>query len=1134
MPVLFAAGRQGFVERWLVTEKLLGPLAAAAPSDPDIPGDHRAGRTAFLSLGCVACHPLPERASAEQPDLDRIPFLGLTDRFPAAHLSGFLGKPRDRYPDGRMPPLPLSQKAARDIAAYLLLWSKRMAITPLESPPTLDEIRAVYHRFGVGDRSAVAAKLIQAKGCAQCHPGLEPSTPLDVPLAAGATGRGCLGDKTLPRYSLASQSRQELAAYLAVAADEKYSSPVEARQRLLARAGCVHCHQRDTDSPPPIEVVGSTLAGSGLETVPYQRTPRLTYANQKYTAAFLLAAVRDGVQGLRGPHYTYRMPPYGSDAGVLLQALAEGDGDVPPPNEPAASAAADPTLGPLVGSPLAGFQGYACISCHVWHGHRLADTDPGAVGPDLTRVAGRIRRDWFGRFLEDPARFHPGTPMPAVFPPGRPAALTSFLDGDARRQTEALWSYFALGSQAPSPAPPQPLSVDGPAPDEAPLVAQIPLHLPDRRVVESICVLYGTHDLVIYDLAGPGLDNIYVGAEILRQVQGRLRSYLVAGIPVGLGPMATPCLRLLGPGKAEALTIPTFHGYDRLADGVRLRWAAPFSSTTLDIIETLQHLGKPGNRELVRELRVGGLPPNHTLEWRNRVPQSPAAAVSVETSSGTISRTGDLLTVALRGNGAGQVASASLRYALPPARTPPARRWMAWADPGRSEGSLERPGYQALAYPRPKTRSGEDRVMPAALAVHPRTGRVFIASLKTGELFTLDAPADDGKKAQFRNYAQGLFEDSLALHAEDDALYVLHRRNLTRVVDSSGTGRADRFDRVAALPHGIADTYDYAYGLVRDKSGGFILSYAPYANTQLPGSGGAVRLEPGKKPQEIAFGFRNPLGWCAGPEGELFFTDNQGEWVATNKLCHLVEGRFYGFPNPAQRQHTSRPRGRTAVWIPYGWARSINGVADDNTGGQFGPFAGQFFLAELMYGGALIRAQVEKVNGEYQGACFPFWGKGLLGPLTLAFDPKGRLFVGGITEPGWMAQPDRGALFRIDFVGPTPFEIQSVHARPRGFRLIFTTPLAPETVRSPAAFHLEHYRYEYTGAYGSPEWERTTVPVERVVVSADRRSVELVLGRLIPYRVYLIQASGVQSAEGRPLVHAEAAYTLNEVPRENP
>src|SRR5262249_29893906 len=210
----------------------------------------------------------------------------------------------------------------------------------------------------------------------------------------------------------------------------------------------------------------------------------------------------------------------------------------------------------------------------------------------------------------------------------------------------------------------------------------------------------------------------------------------------------------------------------------------------------------------------------------------------------------------------------------------------------------------------------------------------------------------------------------------------------------------------------------------------------------------------------------------------------------------------------------------------YGWARSINGVAYDRTGGKFGPFAGQFFLAELMFGGALIRADLEKVNGEYQGACFPFWGKGLLGPLALAFDAAGHLYVGGITEQSWMPQPDRGALFRLDFTGPTPFEIQSIRVLPRGFRLVFTTPVAPETARRVASYQLQHYRYEYTGAYGSPELDRTPVPVERVEVSPDGRYVELTTAALVKDRVYLISARGVRSAGGEKLVHPTGASTL--------
>src|SRR5262249_49510790 len=154
--------------------------------------------------------------------------------------------------------------------------------------------------------------------------------------------------------------------------------------------------------------------------LPFQRTPRLNDPHQKYTRAHLVAAVREGVSGLRAERYTYRMPAFGTDADMLVQALAEGDGELPVTTDAPVRAPADPTLGTLSGATLAGFQGYSCVSCHIWNGRGLSEPDPGAVGTDLTRVAGRIRRDWFGRFLDDPARSHPGTPMPSVFRRGKP------------------------------------------------------------------------------------------------------------------------------------------------------------------------------------------------------------------------------------------------------------------------------------------------------------------------------------------------------------------------------------------------------------------------------------------------------------------------------------------------------------------------------------------------------------------------------------------------------------------------------------------------------------------------------------------------------------------------------------------
>ncbi|MDR3635035.1 MAG: hypothetical protein P4L84_14620 [Isosphaeraceae bacterium] len=1124
MPALFSEDRRGYVERWIIADHLAHRdkprTEAALPA-----GDHRLGRRSFLGLGCAACHVVPDVAPAEQGSApDRVSFSGLGERFGAEDLERFLLEPRSRYPDGRMPTFSLTPEVARAISSYLLLWSPSKPAAGA-TPPSAAEVADVVRRVGVGDAVAAASVLIRERGCASCHPGLGDVRPQDVPIAR-VGDRGCLSEKSAPRFALDDSVRKALVAYLSVSPAEHPPSPVVRRREALERAGCVRCHQRDTDRPPPIEVAGNVLGGGHLAALPFQRTPRLNDPHQKFSRSYLVAAVRDGVSGLRPSSYTYRMPAFGPDAEALVRALAEQDGELPDVAEEPSRASVDPTLGSLIGPGLVGSQGYGCISCHVWNGMQLSQPDPGAVGPDLTRVPGRIRRDWFDRFLEGPGRLAPGTPMPAIFVRGQPALLPSVLGGDPAKQRDALWSYLTQAKTAPPPKPPPPLPIEGPARGEPPLVAQVPLRFPDNAVVESVCLLTDCHDLFVYDLDHLTLRAAFTGARILRNVQGRTRQFLADGTSLALSLPIDPDFQWVGPTTREALSAREFRGYDRLSDGVRLRWDARVGQSTVRGAETYRiERGTSGGR-LVRELRLEGIPAGSRVAFK----LAGQPGVSVTASVGKAETApADGVAAMLTPDPSGTVV-ATAAYPVPAERPAPIWSEKLVADPGLTEGSLERPGYRAVALPRPKTMSGEDRIMPVALAVDPRDRRVFVASLKTGELFALAAPGGDRTSESFGNYGRGLFQDALSLLAEDDALYVLHRRNLTRVTDTDGDGFADRFDRVAALPHGVADTYDYAYGLVRDKEGAFVLSYAPYASTQLPGSGGAVRLVPGKAPREIAYGFRNPVGWCIGPEKELFFTDNQGEWVAANKLCHLVEGRFYGFPNRAQPQHAKRPAGRAAIWVPYGWARSINGMAYDHTGGKFGPFAGQFFLAELMFGGAIIRADVERVNGEFQGACFPFWGKGLMGPVSLAFDPRGSLYVGGITEPGWMAQPDRGALFRIDYTGRPPFEIQTIRVRPSGFRLVFTEAVDRARAVDPASYRVEHYRYEYTGAYGSPELDRMRDPVEQVHVSADGRSVELMVSRLVQDRIYMISAQGVRSAQGRELVHPTGAYTLNEVP----
>src|SRR5262249_27308616 len=159
-------------------------------------------------------------------------------------------------------------------------------------------------------------------------------------------------------------------------------------------------------------------------------------------------------------------------------------------------------------------------------------------------------------------------------------------------------------------------------------------------------------------------------------------------------------------------------------------------------------------------------------------------------------------------------------------------------------------------------------------------------------------PSDTGENARYERYTRGLFQDVFGMLHDGKDLFVLHRRNLTQILDRDGDGKGDYFGNVARISQAIGNKYDWAYGLVRDKQERFLFTLAPHANQEQAGAGSLVRITD-KGQEEIAFGFRNPLGWCNGPNQDIFFTDNQGEWVATNKLCHVEEGKFYGYPNPA-------------------------------------------------------------------------------------------------------------------------------------------------------------------------------------------------------------------------------------------
>src|SRR5690606_25966127 len=126
--------------------------------------------------------------------------------------------------------------------------------------------------------------------------------------------------------------------------------------------------------------------------------------------------------------------------------------------------------------------------------------------------------------------------------------------------------------------------------------------------------------------------------------------------------------------------------------------------------------------------------------------------------------------------------------------------------------------------------------------------------------------------------------------------------------------------------------------------------------------GRALRLTPrtptDESPQrfqieEVCAGLRFPMGLVRTRSGDLFATDNQGNYNPYNELNHLLPGRHYGFINklefhPGERPPLTAP----AIDIPHPWTRSVNGICalelSDLAASRaaFGPFEGHLVGCE--------------------------------------------------------------------------------------------------------------------------------------------------------------------------------------------
>ncbi len=178
----------------------------------------------------------------------------------------------------------------------------------------------------------------------------------------------------------------------------------------------------------------------------------------------------------------------------------------------------------------------------------------------------------------------------------------------------------------------------------------------------------------------------------------------------------------------------------------------------------------------------------------------------------------------------------------------------------------------------------------------------------------------------------------------------------------------------------------------------------------------------------------------------------------------------------------------------------------------------------------VMRVFLEKVNGRYQGACFPFKQGFGSGSLSLLMTKSGSMFVGG-TNRGWGSRGNKPfSLERLNWTGKVPFEVHEMRAKPDGFELTFTKPVDPGTAGDVKSYRLPTYTYIFQSDYGSPEVDHTDATIERVVVANDNLSVRLYVKGLQEGHIHELHMDGVKSGDSLPLLHNVAYYTLNYIP----
>jgi cytochrome c553 len=1007
-------------------------------------------------------------------------------------------------------------------------------------------------------------------------------------LPADKRSAGCLstdGNRgRAPRWTLSAADRAALETWMARLRRDAAPSLAEAVRLEMHLFNCAACHRNEGQGGEAlVEVLGGPSAAK------WRTPPDLTGVAGRLREDSLVAYLRHGARRPLRPWLGAHMPGFGERGARLALGLVARDLSTPKDiqawwrevQRPAPAPAPPPPNHVELARYLVSARGLACANCHAIKGHSAGEiADPTTRGPDLARVAAHLRPEHFRRLLHDPARIFPGTTMPQAIPPSGPLLLPGFEKLSAAVPLEALWGYLGLGEAMPPPLPAD-AGTATPTRTSGPVVQRGPTRIGERVFGRGIALGFADGTL-LFDADSLRPAAFWTGGFLASSLDKYFGYSWRPAAEAELLDATTPHLvfRLAGETAWRAGPLPAdtdpnsgsrFGGYTVGRSDITFRYRLLVGGEQVAVSETLRVDRREVWRGFLREIEIGGLPggsrvalavPNH--KDRRLLTAAGTQAASAQKASLVVypaaART-HAVRIDANSGAAWEVNGDKLVAVLPSGRTAKLRAdwWVFTGDspptPGQlaslcaAESSVAAAVEPAAPPPPPRKATPAAPAGPFTYRIEPIAGPATgwrpsgTAVAADGTVYTLDMPNGRVYRACFADfpsphwqlYGSGL-NQPLGIAVLDGRLFVAQRPEITELIAHDPNWPADEYRSVTGGPWPLGGGYhEYTFGIAvgddrRLYAGLNCGFFWPYGGATQRGrfKGSFLRIEPSGKVEEFARGARVPNGLCRGPDGEIYFCDNQGDWIPVCKLAALRKGRFYGHPEserdvlPAGQP----PDGAAACWLPYEHCRSASGPVYDDTAGRFGPFAGQFFLGDVGYGAnkGILRVALEKVGGEYQGACFRFLDDEPLGVQHLTFGPDGQMLASCLTS----------GLVCVRFGGQTPLEIHHIAIRPggKGFVVHFTKPLAADLAVTATDFQARRWHYRYSKDYGSPKMEEHEAAITGAELSADRRSVTLTLP-VESYpggMVYYLHAGPLRAGDGTVLAHREAWYTVQRVP----